>query len=175
MVRSGKYRIAAICFVQYRMRFPGERTYCTERAAYCLAQCGDFREAIRLLSDFDDETPEPVEPEAMVARTRLRYLLARLYDWNDEPRLAFRTLCKNPTFGSLVEWNLHVLYYLDLRAELEGISFNEARRQLILPALLSPPGTPGRWTMLRRFIEYGDGKLSIQVEKILIRDYSNYR
>ncbi len=175
LAQRGKYRIAAIYFMQYRMRFPAERTYCTERAAYCMAQYGDLQGAIRLLYGFDDETPEPVEPKAMIARTRLRYLLARLYDRNDEPRKALRTLLKNPTFGSHAERNLHILHCLNLRAELEGISFAEARRQLILPALLSPPGTPGRWTMLCRFIEYGGGKCSIPVEKILKRDYSNYQ
>lgn len=171
MARNGRYGPAAICFLQYRARFPEYETYCTKRAAYCLAQSGENRRAIRLLRDFDDRAPEPDTPRGMIDRTRLRVLLARLYDRGDDPRRALRVLRRNPTFATHAERNLYILARLDLEEELEGVNPGEARRRLLAAALMSPPETPGRLTMLRKFIGYGHDNLSIMVEKIIRQDY----
>jgi|GEM_PF-5520386 hypothetical protein len=171
LVHTGRYVPAAISFLQYRLRFPEHETYCTERAAYCLVQTGETGRALRLLRDFDGRAPEPDTPHVMVGRTRLRALLAYLYDRADDPRRALQLLRRNPTFDTHAERNLHLLARLALEEEIEGVNVAHVRRQLLTAILMSPPGTPGRWSLFQKFIEYGGDKLPIAVEKIISRNY----
>ncbi len=172
LVRGRRYEEAAVYFNQYRRRFAGYEAYCTERTAYCLVQIGDLNRAIKLLREFDEKMTAPTTPGQMIERTRIRLLLSRLYLQDDEPKKALKVLEKCRVFANQGELNLHLLTVIQLRHELYGINRMAVRRKLLRAAIMSPPGTPGRQTLLDKFIEYGGDKSSITFENSAATDYS---
>ncbi len=173
LVRGRRYEEAAVYFNQYRLRFAEYAAYCTERTAYCLVQTGELNRAIKLLREFDEKAAAPATPEQMIARTRVRLLLGRLYLQDDEPKKALKVLEKCRVFANQGELNLHLLTVIQLRYELYGVNRAAVRRRLLRAAIMSPPGTPGRPTLLEKFIEYGGDKSSIAFENSAATDYSN--